>query len=128
MRARDGFSLLEAVFALALLGAVAVSALVTTAAQTDTGVRSLHLIEAGALAELEIARLAALDPLQLRAAVGERDGLAYDPPFEIYHGRTRLTRLAGDTTVFEAHVVIDWGAGEYELATLMHRPMRGAGP
>jgi len=125
-RARRGFSLLEALVALLLLGLVALTCLRVFGVVLRGQARTREHLEAVALAERRMAELALLPPDSI-AAYGEPRGDAFASPFERYRWRALLRRVDGAPALVQAAVLVEWPRGEYSLETAFYRPERGPG-
>ena len=120
MRARAGFTLLETLAALTIVG----MAVVVLMAAFGEGLRGQALasrhVEAVALAEARMSELAALPADSLRRPAVVREG-GFAPPFERYRWQTRLERDARHPRLVAATVVVRWARGEYVLETELFR-------
>ncbi len=120
MRRRAGFTLLETLVALTIVG---LAMLVLTAAFAE-GLRGQAIarrhVEAVALAEARMGELAALPSDSLRPRRTTREGV-FAPPFARYRWRTELARDPRSPRLVAATVVVSWPGGEYTLATQLHR-------
>lgn len=123
---RSGFSLIEALFALVLLGAVAIAALSATGSHSSTALRAERNAEAAILAEYEISRISALSPDELRSMPGELENPPFDPPLDRYHSVWRISGMPSDISVLNVSVAVLWNEGRFDLQTLLYRPAAGA--
>jgi prepilin-type N-terminal cleavage/methylation domain-containing protein len=117
-----GFSLLEAIVALAIVGVASTAALGAFGAVLRTTDRAARGLEANALAEEQLAhlRLASrreLDPLadSLRQGVFAR-------PFEAYRWEATSRAVPGHEELFDLTVAIRWPDGTHSEATRVYRP------
>lgn len=120
-RARSGFTVLEALIALVIIG----FAVVGTVEALGGGLRaqrqvSRHL-EAVALAESRINELGVLQPDSIAYYAGGRDGV-FEPPFESYRWRASMEPVSGSRSLVQADVTVSWQGGSYALQTYFHRP------
>jgi prepilin-type N-terminal cleavage/methylation domain-containing protein len=117
-----GFSLLEAVVALAIVGLASVAALAAFGAELRTSDRARRALEANALAEERLAQLRLvprreLDPL----ADSLRQG-AFSPPFAEYRWEASSRSVRGRDDLFDLTVAVRWPEGAYTEATRVYRP------
>ena len=121
---RDGFTVLEAVVALVIVGMVAVAALSTFAAQAraaDQVRRSQEIVALARhrLAHVELLAAEELDVLPDSIARGR-----FDPPFDRYEWKTTTRRASIDEELLDVHVQVMSAETEYDLRTRFHRPRR----
>ena len=124
LRARSGFTVLEALIALVIIG----FAVVTTAEALGGGLRaegqvSRHL-EAVALAESRMNELGALLRDSTAYYADGRDGV-FAPPFESYRWRATIQPVPNVRSLIHANVSVTWERGSYALETLFYRPIDG---
>ena len=117
-----GFTLLEAVVAMAILGLSSVAALSALAAELRSAERAQRSLEAAALAQ---DRLAGLEFL----AVGELSPLPdslrrgrFREPFAAYGWEASVREVPGDQGLVEVAVRVQWEGGVYPLHALLYRP------
>jgi type II secretory pathway pseudopilin PulG len=119
-RPRSGFTVLEALIALVIIGL----AVVTTVEALGGGLRaegevSAHL-EAVTLAEARLSELAALPRDSMADYVAGRDGV-FAPPFERYRWRAAIEPLTGTRSLLRASVTVLWPGRSYALETVLFR-------
>ena len=119
-RTRIGFTVLEALIALVIIG----FAVVTTVEALGGGLRaerevSAHL-EAVALTEARMNELAALPRDSLVDYIAGRDGV-FAPPFGRYRWRAAIEPVAGTRSLFRATVIVAWPGRTYALETVLFR-------
>ncbi|HEU4556786.1 MAG TPA: type II secretion system protein [Longimicrobium sp.] len=121
-RVRDqrGFTLLEAMLALVIVGV----ALVPLLRSIGTGVREqgrlrAHL-DAVALAESRMSELALVPPDSIRAWARPRQGW-FPEPFQGYRWSAVLRQDERSAALVRGAVVVRWKDGEYSLETVFHR-------
>ena len=121
MRGRDGFTLLEALVALVILGLALVPLLasVTEGVRAQGRVRAAH--EAVALAEARMNELAMLPVDSLAAYASPRDG-GFPAPFGGYRWRAVLRPDTASPALVAGAVLVAWEDGSYALETVFHRP------
>jgi prepilin-type N-terminal cleavage/methylation domain-containing protein len=121
LRARGGFTLLEALVALVILG-VALTPLL--GAVTDGLRKQGRLGEAGeavALAEARMAELAIVPADSIAAYVRPRTGW-FPAPFGGYRWRALLRPDPESPALVRGAVLVEWKGGSYSLETIFHRP------
>src|SRR5690606_14604623 len=111
-RRAGGFSLLEALVALLLLGLVALTCLRVFGVALRGQGRTREHLEAVALAERRMAELALLPPDSIAAYDGEPRGDVFPSPFERYRWRALLRRVDGAPALVQAAVLVEWPRGE----------------
>ncbi len=120
--AEPGFTLIEALVALAILGTAVIGAVgaLRGGLRTQAGVDA-H-ITAVALAERRMMELDALPRDSLRVYGGGRSG-AFEAPFSDYGWTVRARQVdAGPDGLLEILVRVAWAGGVYDLATTVYRP------
>jgi prepilin-type N-terminal cleavage/methylation domain-containing protein len=121
---RAGFSLLEAVVALAVLGAVSVSALAAFGAQLRTSERAATALTGDALAEDQLARVRLLDREDLAHLPDSIATGRFDAPWERFSWRVTTRAVVDRPDVFEVTAAVQWESGNYDLSTRLYRPRR----
>ncbi|HEX7088499.1 MAG TPA: hypothetical protein VF192_00090 [Longimicrobiales bacterium] len=120
-----GFTLLEALVALLLLGLVALTCLRTLGVMLRGQAMTREHLEAVALAERRMAELALLPPDSI-VAYGEPRSDVF-PPFGHYRWRALMRGVEGSPALVRAAVLVEWPRGEYSLETTFYRPERVPG-
>lgn len=115
-----GFTLIEAVVALAILGLTVVTALEVTSQLLHTQTLALHRREAAALADWKLNQLAASPADSARAYLEGRTGRVQLPPHS-YSWRAILAPEPGGRMLWRASVTIEWDSQTYLLTTILHR-------
>jgi prepilin-type N-terminal cleavage/methylation domain-containing protein len=116
--ARAGFTLLEALVALVILGTAVSAALgafgggLRAAAAVHSHANGVRLAESR-LSELELLRS---DSLAYYAEAGGREG-RFAAPMDRFGWRAQITRVSGTEGLLRAAVVVTWNGGDYRLAT-----------
>ena len=117
---RPGFTVLEALIALVIIG----FAVVTTVEALGGGLRAegevSAQLEAVTLAEARMTALAALPRDSLADYVAGRDGV-FAPPFERYRWRAAIEPVAGTRSLLRATVTVAWPGRTYALETVLFR-------
>jgi hypothetical protein len=119
--ARAGFTVLEAMVALLILGVALTPLLssVSAAAREEGRTRATH--EAVALAEERMAGLALVPADSILAYRTPRTGW-FPPPFGGYRWRALLRFDAATPALVRGAVLVEWRGGSYSLETVFHRP------
>lgn len=119
---RDGFTLLEAVVALAVVSLAAVAALTALSADLRTAHRARQTAEVTALAErrMELVRMTPAGDLQMLP-----DSARYGQmpePFAGYSWEVKVAEVPGERELYRASVHIRWaGDGHMVLSSLLSR-------
>ncbi len=121
---RNGFTLLEAVVALAILAVTGVAALSALGAELRAAGRSNHALEAAALAQDRLARLRLLSGEELEPLADSLRHGDFAAPFEAYAWRASASGVSDEPGLFDVSVVVSWADGLYELKTRAYRPAR----
>jgi prepilin-type N-terminal cleavage/methylation domain-containing protein len=120
--AGQGFSLLEAVVALAIVGLAAVASLAALGQELRSAERVRRALESNALAEERLARLRLLQREELSPLADSlRDG-RFGPPFADYTWHLASRNMPGRDELIDIELVIRWADGAYPLVTRLHRP------
>lgn len=122
---RAGFSLLEAVVALAIVGMVVGGVTATVAAGLRAGDAAREAATAAALADDLLARAALLPTAALEEI--ETRGGRLTPPHRAYRWSAESRRVAGEEELVELTVTIAGPRGQTRVTTRLHRP-RSEGP
>ena len=119
---RPGFTLLEAMIALVILGLAAVAALSAFGTELRAADRARHALEAEALAA---ERLATVRLLGARELAPLPDSIArgrFAAPFESYHWTTTLRPVLGEPALYSVVTTIAWERGTFAVQTRLYRP------
>lgn len=122
-RAEVGFTLVEALVAMAILSLTVVAALETAARTIGTQAAAARHLEAVALADGKMNALAALPADQLPGHKGSEAGTT-QLGSRSYLWRSDLRRSETGTGLWIAEVHVSWDGGEFGLETLLYRPTR----
>ena len=116
-RSRSGFTILETMVALAILGLVVVALLQLVAGASAMTAKDHAYTEAMALAEQRMETLLTRGAEAALRADGEEE--TFGPPFEAFRARIDAERIPGRELV-EIGVMVSWdhaGGGRIDLAT-----------
>ncbi len=119
---RRGFTLLEALIAVVIVGLAGVAALETVGAELRTAARARHAHHAAALAEYRLETLRVLSPAELRSIPDSLAGGAFAPPLERYRWTASAREVPGEAGLYDARVVVRWSGGAFPLETRLYRP------
>jgi prepilin-type N-terminal cleavage/methylation domain-containing protein len=121
MRARGGFSLLEAVVALAIVGVTAVGALAAVGAELRAADDARTALEAEALAVHRMKTIEMLTAEQLQRVPDSLARGKFEPPFERYRWTVATEPVMGEEGLTEVAVEVEWKTGVFPLRTLLFR-------
>lgn len=119
---RDGFTLLEAVVALAIISTVAVGALGAVGADVRSAARARPVLEAAALAEDRMEAVRLLDPGGLRPLPDSLRNGTFEPPFDGYGWRTVVRPAMDGSGLYDVEITVEWSGGTYPLGARLYRP------
>jgi type II secretory pathway pseudopilin PulG len=122
---RPGITLLEAAFALVVVGLAAVAVLTAVGAELRTAEQAQRGLEAAALAEHRLARIRPLPHHELRALSDSLARGRFEPPFERYRWEATVRPVRGEPDLMDVVVRIDWESGRYDVRTRAFRPAPG---
>ena len=121
MPARPGFSLLEAVVALAIVGVTAVAALGAVAAETRAADDARTLLEAEALAVQQLALVETLTGEDLQRLPDSLARGRFEAPFARYRFVSRSTPVLGEEGLTRVTVEVEWDGGSFPIETMLYR-------
>jgi type II secretory pathway pseudopilin PulG len=121
LRRRSGFTVLEALIALVIIGFAVVSTVEALGGGLRAESQVSRNLEAVALAETRINELGLVGRDSLAYYAAGRDGV-FAPPFDSYRWRAAMEPVSGSQTLVRADVTVSWQGGSYSLETLFHRP------
>lgn len=118
---RDGFALLEAIVALAIIGTFAVAVLATLATQVRAADRAAALLVAQALAEDRQMAIELLDYDDLESLPDSLAAGIFPPPFDVYSWTARVEPVEDEEGLFATEIVVTDGTFTYPLHGMLHR-------
>jgi hypothetical protein len=121
LRNRDGFTVLEAVMALLILGLALTPLLGAVHADVREQGTLRGDLEAVSLAESRMSELAIVPRESIGAYVRPRRG-AFPAPFGGYSWEALLRPEPASPALVRGAVLVRWKGGEYSLETVFHRP------
>lgn len=119
---RGGFSLLEAVIALAIIGVAGVAALGALGAELRGAEHARRAIEASALGGHRLAVLELLPADELGLLPDSLARGRFDAPFDAYSWESSIRRVSGEDELVDVEVMIHRDGGAYPLRTRLYRP------
>jgi type II secretion system protein I len=114
---RPGFTLLEAIVALAIISMVAVSTLIAVGAQLRSTEHAQRTTEAVALAEERMTAIRLLSAGDLQALPDSIASGRFAPPLNLYTWNATTQPVYGEDGLNTITVQIDWPGGTYALAS-----------
>jgi type II secretory pathway pseudopilin PulG len=123
LRDSRGFTILEAVIALAIVGLAGVSALEAMGGEIRAADRAAEAYTLSALAQDRLAVLAMTSP---RALASLPDSLArgeYAPPFTAYHWTAQANVVLGAPELYDVTVTIHGERRDFTVHTRLYRPV-----
>lgn len=121
MRNRAGFSLLEAVAAIAIVGITAVSALEAVGSNMRTAEKARRALETEALATSRMDFMNLLTDRELQALPDSVETGKFDKPLDEYTWKTTSTPLSDQAGVYDIRITVDWPTGSYVVRTYQYR-------
>ena len=119
---RNGFSLLEAIVALTIVGLALVAALGAYAVELRTDAQVMRGLEAASLADSRLAAVKLLPRSELSPLADSIRRGQFQPPFDAYRWDAESRDVSGSDDLFQVGVVVSWTGGSYELASRLYRP------
>jgi prepilin-type N-terminal cleavage/methylation domain-containing protein len=120
--AGQGFSLLEAVVALAIVGLAAVASLAALGQELRSAERVRRALESNALAEERLARLRLLPREELSPLADSLRQGRFGPPFADYTWHLASRSMPARDELLDVELVIRWADGAYPVVTRLYRP------
>ena len=119
--ARKGFSLMEAVAAVAIVGMTSVGALEAVGGDMRTAERSKRAIEAEALATSRLEFLDLMTDRELQALPDSVSSGKFAPPLDEYSWTSTSTPVTEQAGVYDVRVTVTWPNGSYVLKSYQFR-------
>jgi prepilin-type N-terminal cleavage/methylation domain-containing protein len=119
---RCGFTLLEVVVALAMVGIACVAALEAFGAEVRGADQARQALPAAALAQERLGRLALLPTLELAHLPDSLARGTFAPPFDGYGWHAVAGPVLGEQDLYEVRVDVTWNRGSYGVGTRWYRP------
>jgi prepilin-type N-terminal cleavage/methylation domain-containing protein len=118
---RAGFSLLEAVIALAIVGVTSIAALSAAGTELRATEQARRAVEAEALATDRLAAIRILTDEELRQMPDSIASGTFAAPFDRYRWTVESEPTLGEEGLTDISVTIEWGTGAFELRTKLYR-------
>jgi prepilin-type N-terminal cleavage/methylation domain-containing protein len=123
VRARHGFTLLEAAVALTIITIVVVGAMGAFGADLRAADRARQLLPASSLAHERMAALDLADPRVLRMLPDSLSRGTFNAPLDAYSWKATAAEVRGEPGLIEMTVTITWVGGEFSVAQRRYRPV-----
>ena len=120
--ARRGFTLLEAVAALVVVGLSAAASLAAAGGELRGEGRVEHALTAAALAQQRLATLRLLSRKELERLPDSLGRGAFPAPLDRYHWRASSALVRGEADLFALRVQVEWENGAYAIETRHYGP------
>jgi prepilin-type N-terminal cleavage/methylation domain-containing protein len=120
-RGRSGFSLLEAVIALAIVGVTAIAALSAVGNELRATEYARRALEADALAADRLAAIGILTDEEFRQMPDSIAAGRFPPPFDEYRWTVHAEPVLGEEGLTDITVQIEWGVGSLAIQTKLYR-------
>jgi len=118
----EGFTILEAVVALAIVGLSGVAALEAVAGEIRGIDRAREAYTTAALAQDRLAAIAVLPMENLNPLPDSLAHGTFAAPFKNYRWTATLRPLFGESDMYDVIVTIDGDRAHYSVATRLYRP------
>jgi prepilin-type N-terminal cleavage/methylation domain-containing protein len=122
-RNRRGFTLLEAVIALAIIGAAVVGVLGAFGGDVRAADRSRTALTVSTLARSRLARLEIATATELATLPDSLAHGAFDAPFAGYQWKATSRAVPGEPDLYDLRVTVSWNDGQSELRSRRYRPV-----
>ena len=119
---KGGFTLLEAVFAMTVVGLAAVATLAALAGELRSARRAREALVATALAEQRMETMRLLNPDELRLLPDSVEKGAFPAPFAAYRWEAEAAVVPGETELYGVEVRVSGPEGEVRVGTRLYRP------
>ena len=120
---QGGFTILEAVVALAIVGLAGVSALEAVGGELRAADRAAEAYVASALAQDRLAAVGLLAPRDFSHLPDSLRRGTFAPPFVEYRWTTTAQPVSGERELYEVTVSIAGGRTAYAITTRLYRPV-----
>lgn len=118
---KDGFLLLEALIALAIIGIVAIALLAATSSQVRASGKANVLLVASALAQDRLAAIQMLDGDQLRDPPDSLSTGIFPAPFDEFRWAATIEPADNEYDLFAVRIEVDGRGEAFQMETLVHR-------
>lgn len=118
---KEGFLLLEAVIALAIIGIVAIALLAATSSQVQASGKANALLVASALAQDRLAAIQMLDGDELRDPPDSLSTGVFPAPFDEFQWVATIEPADNEYDLFAVMIEVDGRGEAFRMETLVHR-------
>jgi type II secretory pathway pseudopilin PulG len=118
-----GFSLLEAVVAVMIVGLASVSALAAFGAQFRAAARVRNALEAEALAQERLSAIVVTPSIAFPSLPDSLRSGEFPPPFNRYHWEATARSVRNEAALFDITATVLWVGGSYRLDSRLYRPV-----
>ncbi|HEX2205097.1 MAG TPA: type II secretion system protein [Longimicrobium sp.] len=122
---KGGFTLLEAVFAMTVVGLAAVATLAALAGELRSARRAREALVSTALAEARLETMRLLNPDELRLLPDSVEKGTFAPPFDAYRWEADADVVPGETDLYGVEVRVAGPEGAVRVGTRLYRPSLG---
>ena len=122
-----GFTLLEAVVALAIVGCAGVAALEAAGAEVRSAERAREAYHLAALAQDRLAAIAVAPARDLDLLPDSIARGTFPTPFEAYSWTISARRSLEEADVYRVQLEVRGSRSQYAVETLLHRPRPSGG-
>ena len=122
-RADRGFTILEAVVALAIVGLAGVSALEAVGGEVRAAQRAAEAYAASALAQDRLAALTLLAPADFSHPPDSLSRGTFPAPLDAYRWTATVEPVLGEQELYDVTVTIASDETRYEVQTRVYRPV-----
>ncbi len=117
----SGFTLLEAIVAISIVGMTVVTSLAAIGAQLRAGMHTRTALEVEALAMERMAHLQLVGAATLAVLPDSLRAGRFDAPFNGYAWSASVRPVREELDLYDAEVVITWQDGTYRLPARLYR-------
>lgn len=121
MRANRGISLFETVAALALVAVTAVSALSAVGAELRTAEKARHVLEAEALATMQLDQIGMLTDRELLSLPDSIGKGRFAEPMADYAWETTASPSSDQAGLYNVVITVLWTNGSYTITSATYR-------
>lgn len=121
-RTRKGFTLLEALIALVIVGTAAIAVLSAFGTELRAAGRARDALEATALGEQHLALIVLLPPADIAPLPDSMARGRFAAPFEAYSWTASAQESRDERDLFEVSVNVEWDNGLHSRRTRLYRP------
>jgi type II secretion system protein I len=122
-RSRAGFTLLEAVIALAIIGVAVVGVMSAFGGDLRAAERARTALTVSTLARSRLARLELATASELATLPDSLSHGAFAAPFARYQWKATASAVRGEPDLYDVRVTVTWDGGQSELRSRRYRPV-----